>query len=202
MDEKEEYNMSGELGATQAATLALLSDTARAGNRGYGYGGGEGGFGGGMMFPGNSMLAAGAHADGTATKEAIDCGIRQFDAGLSRVSDQAEESRRQASFTALLDGQFRAELRTNDRLNAMEAQRSRDLLQITRDQNDARAEAAKCCCDLKLENCKNTSDIMAQIAASESRAVERSLNAANAELTALKTQIACGCCPPRCTPVS
>ncbi len=196
-EKNEDYDMDGAVGATQAATLALLTDTARAGNRGYGVGiGGEGG-GYGMMFPGNSMLAANAHADGTAVKEGIDCGVKLFDAGLNRVSDQAEESRRSAQFTTLQDGQFRAELRTNDRLAAMEAQRSRDLLQITRDQNDARAEAAKCCCELKLENCSNTAMLLAEIKGSESRAVERSLNAANAELTALKTQIACGCCPPR-----
>lgn len=63
-----EKNMSGDLGASQAATLALLADTSRAGRGGY-FGGGYGeGGGAGIMFPGNSMLAAGAHADGTAVK--------------------------------------------------------------------------------------------------------------------------------------
>jgi hypothetical protein len=91
------------------------------------------------------------------------------------------------------DQRFQAELRTNDRLLALQAEINAN----------ARV-AAECCCDLKLKMCEDKSQVMSEIGgvkasilAVEGRAIERSLNAANAELTALKTQIACGCCTPR-----
>jgi len=178
---------NSSLNATEIAVGSLL-----AGNRGGVGGGGAWGGGYNMMYPGNSVLAANAHADGTAVKEAVDCNSKQFIAGLARVSDQAEESRRINSFEAIRDGQFQAELRSGDRL--------RDLERLV---IDGQKEAAKCCCDARLERCEDTNKILSAIADSkatalavESRGIERSLNAANAELTALKTQIACGCCPP------
>lgn len=155
---------------------------------GYGFGGGQG------MYPGNSMLAAGAHADGTALKTAVDCNASSSAAALDRISAQNEETRRINSFDSIRDGMFQSELRNGDRLRDVER------LMV-----DGQKEAAKCCCDLSkevaetksallLQSCEDKSEILAAIAGSESRAVERSLNAANAELTALKTQIACGCC--------
>lgn len=193
---------AGGVNPYDAATLALFSG-----------GGGCGGIGvggrGGLCY-GNDVLAANAHADGTAVKEGIDCNAKMCAAGLDRISDQAEESRRSSQFTSITDNMFRAELRGGDRLRDVEREmnaNARVAAQCCCDTQKAIAEAAKeaalCCCDAKLEACKNTNDILKAIAdqtavtlAVESRNIERSLNAANAELTALKTQIACGCCPP------
>jgi len=84
------------------------------------------------------------------------------------------------------DQRFQTELRTNDRLLALQAE-----------MNENAREAAKCCCDLKFQIAENKAEMTATILGVESRNIERALNAANAELTALKTQLACGChCPP------
>jgi len=91
-----------------------------------------------------------------------------------------------ASDNRAADQRFQSELRTNDRLLALQAEI-----------NENARVAAQCCCDLKLQACEDKAELKAAVLAVEGRAIERSLNAANAELTALKTQIACGCCPPR-----
>jgi hypothetical protein len=181
---------------------------------GYGYGG----FGGGGSGYGGGILTAEAMANGTATKEAIDCGIRQFDSGLNRVSDQAEEGRRSAQFTSLIDksgndtnrvtdNQFRAELRGSDQhaaivseMNANARISAQCCCDTQKAISDAAAAAALCCCDAKLEACKSHADLKAEIIAQNSLTREQirgdALGAANAELTSLKTQIACGCCCP------
>ena len=55
-------------------------------------------------------------------------------------------------------------------------------------------DAAKCCCDAQLAAAKSHAEIMATVTASEGRAIERAFNASQAELVALRTQVACGCC--------
>jgi len=161
----------------------------------------SGGFGNGAANWGNRGCAApfadpasnavriNRNADVSAANDS--CTRSVLGLGLDRLSDQAEESRRSAQFTSIRDGQFQAELRNGDRLRDIEREIA------------ANAKiAAQCCCDLKLQSCEDKAEILAAIADSkatalavESRGIERSLNAANAELTALKTQIACGCCP-------
>lgn len=203
-NDKESKNMdSNSLNATEIAVGSLLANRGGYGNYGGAWGGGTG-----MMYAGNSVLAADAHANGTATKTAIDCHAAQFNAGLDRVSDQNEETRRLNSFDSIRDNQFQSELRNSDRL--------RDLERIL---IEGQREAAKCCCDtqkeiaeskaaLLLQSCEDKNQILAAISdqkstalAIESRNIERNLNAANAELTALKTQIACNCnCPPHPCP--
>jgi hypothetical protein len=171
-----------------------------------GYGGGfGGGYGGG--YGGGGFLTAEAMANGTATKEAIDCNANQFTAGLQRVSDQAEESRRMVQGAALEKSITDAEFRSLDRQRDIEkaisdnaAIAAKCCCDVQKAIADAAKDAALCCCDAKLEACKNTSDIMAAIATSnatalaiESRGIERTLNATQAELISLRTQVACGC---------
>lgn len=170
-------NENGGVSNNDAATLALFSG---------GYGGiGVGGRG--NMYPGNSMLAAGAHADGTAVKAAIDCNAARSSDGLARISEQNKEQ-------ACND----REARTTDRITNMEFRNGDRLRDIEREMGQNAKDAAQCCCDAKLEACKSTAEIKALIIAenSETRNQIRgdALSAANAELTALKTQIACGCC--------
>lgn len=76
------------------------------------------------------------------------------------------------------DGQFRAELRSADRDNFARIQARLDQL-------------AECCCDQKVANAElkaGQSEIKTKIDHNKEVAE------LNAELTALKTQIACGCC--------
>lgn len=119
-----------------------------------------------------------------------------YKVGLDQLSSQNEETRRvlgearimdniNGSCTRVLETQVNGEFRMSDRLRDLEREMAAN----------ART-AAECCCDLKLQMCEDKAELKSEILAVESRNIERSLNAANAELTALKTQIACGCCPP------
>lgn len=159
-----------------AATLALFSN-GRCGGIGVG--------GGGGLCCGNEYLAAGAHADGTAVKEAVDANGRMSSANLDRISAQNLESRTNDRFAATIRTFNNSEFRTIDRL--------RDVERLI---VDGQKEAAKCCCESQLRDCENTAKIMAEIKAVEARGIERERADLKAELTALKTQIACGCCPP------
>lgn len=140
--------------------------TVRGFGGGYGYGGGYGGGGGGgSLYTGNNVLAAEAHANGTALKEAVDCNSRQFLSGLDRVSDQAEETRRLMSFESvnknITDSEFRGLDRQRD-LERILNQNSKDAAECCCDTQKAIAEAAKdaakCCCDAQLEAQKNACD--------------------------------------------
>jgi len=175
-----------------SASDAVLTSAMSGGFGGYGGGGGWGNRGYGSPFADMGSNAVRVNRN-LAVGEANDrCTKEVLGAGMDRISDQAEETRRSAQFESLREGQTNMEIRTSDRLRDIE-----------REMNANARKADECCCDLKLQSCQDKADILAAIADSkatalavESRAVERSLNAANAELTALKTQIACGCnCP-------
>jgi len=128
-------------------------------------------------------------ADDASNAVRINAGARASAAGIENLLDQnqfaATNNNINSCCSRVTDGQVNGEFRMADRLRDIEREMSAN----------ART-AAECCCDLKLENCKNTAMLQAEIKAVEGRTIERGLNAANAELTALKTQIACGCCPP------
>lgn len=172
-------NGIGNVGPYDVGTLALLGGIS-------GCGGVVGGRGG--LCYGNDVLAANAHADGTAVKEAVDCNAKMCSAGLDRISDQAEESRRSAQFTSIRDGQFQAELRNSDRLQGIQQQL-----------NDMALANCKCCEEAKLLACQNKSEILAAIESNAKDVITRELNAANARVTQLTTidEITrrCGCCP-------
>lgn len=128
-----------------------------------------------------------------------DCTREVLSKSIDASTQAFENLTRQSQFNRLCDRLTDSEFRNGDRLRDLD----REI------QANAR-EAAKCCCEtqkqiaqveakLSLQACEDKAQIIAEIKAVESRNVERELNAANAELTALKTQIACGCCntPPR-----
>jgi hypothetical protein len=175
---------------------------------------GLGGFGGynyGGQFADMSSNAVRLNRNEGVTRDAAKCTQDTLTATLSRISDQAEEGRRSAQNTAVLTAITNSEFRTSDRLTAIvdgqfqaELRQGDRLRDIEREMAANARVAADCCCALKLQSCEDKAQILAAIAASnatvlaaESRGIERNLNNANAELTALRTQIACGCCPPR-----
>lgn len=175
-----------ENGAGQIGVNDLL--LARGVGGGYGYGGGflgAGGYGGVGVT--SQVLSADALANGTATKTSIDCNSRQFIAGLARVSDQAEETRRLAAFENINKNITDSEFRSLDR------QRDIEKLIV-----DGQKEAAQCCCDAKLLAAQNACDTQKLISGEatktrelilevEARNVSKALDAANARITQLET---------------
>lgn len=161
---KENSMENGAIGASDAATLALLY----GGNGGYGRGGGigvgaGGHYGGGSLYTGNNVLAAEAHANGTATKEAID-----GNADLIRAQANNFENQTRAAQVAGIQMQTSDQTtRICDRLNTME-------INSLRDQADSAAALAKCCCDSQLA----TKDTQALVLAENS--ATRELIQANA----------------------
>ena len=175
---------------------------------------GLGGFGGynyGGQFADASSNAVRINRNEGVVRDAQKCTTDTLTANLARISDQAEEGRRNASFTSLTDGIVNGEFRTAAQLAGITAGmfqaelRNGDRLRdIEREINTNARAADKCCCDLKLQACEDKAQLLAAIAASnattlavEGRAIERALNNSNAELISLRTQIACGCCAPR-----
>ena len=152
------------------------------GGFGYPYGAGYGAF----ASPGSNAVRLDRNAQNI--EDQADCTRSVLGLGLDRISDQAEESRRQAQFTAITNAVQNQEIRTADRLRDIE----REIAANAR-------TAAECCCELKLENCQSESRLTAEIRAVESRTIERELNAAQARITQLETINAittqCGCCP-------
>lgn len=160
--------------------------------RGGGYGGGA--WGGGYF--GSPFASFGSNAvridrnrqtiedQADCTREVIGlqvAGSRQAFEGLERMNQ----------FTSIRDGQFQSELRTNDRIAALQAEI-----------NANAREAALCCCNTQKEIAMVESRLTSEIKAVESRNIERALNAANAELISLRQQVACGCvtgCSTPCT---
>ena len=194
---------AGGIDPYTAGTLAILTDTARAGRGGWGGsgggwgGGGEGGGGFGGLFAGPSSNAVRINRN----NEALHDISRHQD--TNRVCDRLTDG-----FQGSMQSGFASELRVSDKLGAME-----------REINQNAREAAKCCCALQLQQSENTKDIqrqisemegrlalqqckdnglvIAEIKSVESRAVERDLADAKSEITALKIQNACGCgCSP------
>jgi len=224
---------TSSLNATEIAVGGLLAGGYGRGGYGYGGGGGAwgGGWGGGGFGPWASPSANAVRLNRNAQQieNQADCTRDMIQAGNIGTLQAFENATRDRQFTDLRDGQFRAELRTADKLDAQQ-------INALRDNADIRQQLADCCCDNKVLNleaqlrnqecccetqkqilaleagnnlkfaaverqaCEDKSQILAEIKAVESRNIERQLNAANAELTALKTQVACGCTTGCCRP--
>lgn len=110
-----------------------------------------------------------------------------IDNGFEAIRDQFSSAHQDDQFNRICariqdtdnrssDQRFQSELRTNDRLLALQAE-----------MNENARDAAKCCCDLKLQMCEDKSSLLSAIAAVESRGIERSLNTATARITQLET---------------
>ena len=132
----------------------------------------------------------GRFADDSSNAVRINAGNRATAAGIENLLDQNQFSALDCNVTnscnRVTDTQVNGEFRMADRLRDIE-----------REMNANAREAAKRCCDAKVQSCQDKSEILAAIAGSESRGIERTLNQTQAELTSLRTQVACGCCTPR-----
>lgn len=105
---------------------------------------GIGGFGyGGYMQAGNSALAASAHADGTGLGKSIECNSHSLEAGLNRVSDQNEETRR-----ILQNDEIRKDI-SDFRISELNSSAQNNLF-IAGKLADMSAANAKCCCETQL----------------------------------------------------
>lgn len=172
--------MTDSLNATEIAVGSLLS-----GNRGGAWGGGVYDTGNAFANPSSNAVRIDRNAD-VSSSETI--GTRTIiDNGITAMRDQFDTATRSGEFARVCekigemdnrasDQRFQSELRTNDRLLALQAEMNQN----------ARA-AADCCCNLKLQMCEDKSQVLAAIAAVEGRGIERALNAANAKITQLET---------------
>jgi len=178
--------MNGNLDANTAATLALLTDTARAGNRGFGYGGGEGGGGCYGPYATPSAIQHGIAHNAQLVENSGDRTRGAMALGLDRIASDFTNAERARQFTTINDHIFQSELRNtsalNEKFNALQ-----------REINENARRAAECCCDVKLRACQDKSEILAKIETLDKAGITRELDRAERELTALKTQVACGC---------
>lgn len=151
-----------------AATLALLADTARAGNRGGWLGGGVGG----------GYVVGETLANGTATKTAIDCNSAHMSQGMAEIRESFENQARNDQIASVLKGQTDSELRGIDRVNALATRM--DANNLASIERDHRAEIAQltCCCETK-----------AEIAAVEARSNLDKLAQCRAELASKDTAV-------------
>jgi len=178
--------MESYTGGSNISTDSLL--LARGvGGVGFGYGGYPGAVAGDFanasanairLDRNDQTVQSEAHCTREVMGKSMDSNGRAFDSATNA-----------ASFTRICDRITDGEFRTSDRLRDIE-----------REMNANAREAAKCCCEVKVQACEDKSQILAAIAeakatslATEARAVERALNATSAELVALRTQVACGC---------
>lgn len=171
---------------------------------GSGYGGGFGNFGGGYGA-GGGVLTAEALANGTATKEAIDCNSTRFSDGLNSLSNGFENAARTSQITSVNKNISDQELRNSDRITGLSKDisdaefrsldRQRD---IERMLTDNAKDAAKCCCDAKLQameiGCDTQKLVSAEANATrqlilevEARGVRDNLASANAKIIQLET---------------
>lgn len=147
------------MGGVDTQDAAILSLFSGGGRRGGGIGVG------GNDAVVEDVLAAGSLADGTAVNAKIDC-----------VNDKVTANHLAREFDRVNDRITDGEGRTADRL---------------RDQSDKAAEnqaaLIACCCASQLEAAKSHAELLAAIAASENRGIERELNEKNAKITQLET---------------
>lgn len=195
---------SNSINPSEVATLSLL-----AGGRG-GFGGG---FGGGYGYGvGNQVLAAGAHADGTAIGSRIETMQDSIRIAFDSNQEQIRESRTQEQFSRLSDNQFRAEIRASDQHASAQALTSSTELR-TSDQHTALAhdsanselrgldrqrdierilvqnakDAAECCCETQKLILSEGNETRALVLAVEGRAGTAALHVAQARINQLET---------------
>jgi len=172
----------------------LLATQAMTSGRGYGGGVWGGGGYGVAPFAGPASNAVRIQEGNRATAAGIENLLDQnqfaitngnITDGHARICDRIAglEMRTSDQITGINKNITDSEFRAIARENALRAEANAFNLANIERQHRAEIKAAECCCELKSE-----------IKAVEGRNIERSLNAATAELTALKTQIACGCC--------
>lgn len=159
--------------ALTANDIALGSLLA-GGNR---YGGAWGnGYPGLDVFAGPGSNAVRIEKAEGVTRDTASCIMGSIGGSLDRISDQAMEGRRMSQFDSIRNALYLQEVNTNNRFRDVE-----------REMNANAREAAKCCCEVKLQLCQDKSEILAAIAASGKEEVVRELAASQARVTQLET---------------
>ena len=165
----------------------LAQNRVLYGGSGYGYN--QGGY-----HVGNQVLAAQAHADGSAVKEAIDCNAIRVSDGLNSISNQFENGARQEQINSVNKNVTDLEFRTSDRFVSISKEladaefrsldRQRDIqAQLT----DSAKEAAKCCCETQKLITAENNETRALILAVEGRATVAELAKAQSRINQLET---------------
>ena len=147
-----------------------------AGGTRYGGGAWGNGYPGLDVFAGPGSNAVRIEKVEDTTRDTADCIMGKLGANLDRISDQALEGRRISQFDSLRNALYLQEVNSNNRFRDIE-----------REMNANAREAAKCCCDLKLQMCEDKNQILAAIAASSKEEVVRELAASQARVTQLET---------------
>lgn len=129
----------------------------------YGAGGGYGYDNG--LGAGNSVLAASAHANGTADSVKADCNALRFTDGLNTIGAQFDNQVQTAQFSAIGKSISDLEFRTSDRITALAKSATDTEFRSLDRQRDIESllvqnakEAAKCCCDAQLLAVQNACD--------------------------------------------
>lgn len=151
----------GNIGASDAAVLALLADTGRAGNRSGGYGGE--GYGGGYGYHGTpfantATIQHGIDNLGQKTEAQADCTREVLTAKNDQTFAALENLERANSFNRIcdrlnqIDTQFRdnifqQELRNSDRLRDIERELNANQRENSTRFCDMEKEMLKCCCE-------------------------------------------------------
>ncbi|MCK5611264.1 hypothetical protein KAR91_55855 [Candidatus Pacearchaeota archaeon] len=186
---------TGSIGASDAATLALLygggGGYGRGGGIGVGYGGG-GGYGGSMLHAGNSVLAAEAHADGSGRGENIKANRDFSTIGFNSITSDNRESRIQDSFRDLFRNNADDSRRNDDKFAEVERRSDDRTAAVLGQINDHRAESTNSIHRAEVSSLKNHCEVKEKIAecccetqklivSSETRLTERLLNQTIAE---------------------
>ena len=185
---------TGSLNPNDLATLSLLNGYGRGGGVGVG-GGYSGGYGHTIADP---IVAANAHVDGSAVKEAINCHASSARLGMDAITGSFENATRDRQFAELSKGQSDVERRLCDQntaqtaiINDLRAEAAKCCCETHKAIAEAAKDAAKCCCDAQLQACKDTSELKALIIKENSTTRELirgdALAAANAKITQLET---------------
>lgn len=179
MDNNKMYKMEEkEMSDINTESLLLARGVGYGGYGGV-WGGGYGGYG---PFASPSANAIRLDRNAQATEDQADCTRAVLGLGLDNINSNFENATRQREFSDLREGQFRAELRTNDRLRDLE-----------REINANARVAADCCCDLKVQAANDKAEILSKMEALSKEGIARDLDRAERQVIALQTQIACGC---------
>lgn len=164
----------------EASSDILATNRILYGQGGYGYG--NNGIG-----VGNSLLAAEAHANGTADSAKADCNALRFSDGLSDLRNNFNQQTRGAQFDTVNKNITDAEFRSSDRATGAEFRsldRQRD---IERMLVDNAKDAAACCCETQKLITAEATSTRALILEVEGRANVAQLAAAHAKITQLET---------------
>lgn len=184
-------NGNSGLHNSDVATLALLQNASYGPRGGYWGGVYPHGHGAGVGYPGNSTLAAMAHANGTADYEAVKGNRDAILAGLTSQGESFREIRNIEQFSKVSDQGWRNLVTLGDKIDNAQ-------LNQLRENADIRQQIATCCCETKAAIAETKAELKTEMLAIEGRAFKDKLDTTRAELTALKTVAGvastCGCC--------